>query len=132
MGLVSGLTLFSQLTPENAFFVGYAPGERFGNRIAQSGELPDAVITASGLKITPLVSAVPEETDQLCGRPTPCCRTSRSPSCCSKSTIGLGLHGTLHTLIKSEEVPKDRVLLLTAILADAINLGLTKIGWRQL
>jgi hypothetical protein len=32
------------------------------------------------------------------------------------------------THLKSEEVPKDRVLLLTAILADAINLGLTKMA----
>jgi Tn3 transposase DDE domain len=38
------------------------------DRIAQSGELPDAVITASGLKITPLVSAVPEEADQIMRR----------------------------------------------------------------
>ncbi len=34
-------------------------------RIAQSGELPDVIITVSGSKITPLARAVPEEADQL-------------------------------------------------------------------
>jgi hypothetical protein len=32
------------------------------------------------------------------------------------------------THLKSQEVSKDRILLLIAILADAINLGLTKMA----
>jgi hypothetical protein len=38
------------------------------DRIAQADQLPDAIITASGLKITPLVNAVPDEADILMQR----------------------------------------------------------------
>jgi len=35
------------------------------NHLAEFNQLPDAEITTSGLKITPLVNAVPEEADVL-------------------------------------------------------------------
>jgi hypothetical protein len=54
------------------------------DRIAKSGKPPDAVITASGLKITPLVSAVPEEANQLMRQAYALLPHLRSPSCCSK------------------------------------------------
>jgi hypothetical protein len=38
-----------------------------------------------------------------------------------------GLHPPLHTL-KTSDTAKDKTLLLTTILADAINLGLTKMA----
>jgi hypothetical protein len=97
------------------------------DRIAQSGELPDVIITVSGLKITPLASAVPEEAEQLI-------RQAYAPLPRVKITelllevddwTGFTRH---FTHLKSQEVSKDRILLLTAILADAINLGLTKMA----
>jgi TnpA family transposase len=97
------------------------------NRLAQSDELPDAIITESGLKITPLVNSVPEEADSL-----------------MQQTSGLLPHVKITELlmevdqwtnfsrrfahIKSGDVTGDKTLLLTAILADAINLGLTKMA----
>jgi hypothetical protein len=97
------------------------------DRIAQSGELPDAVITASGLKITPLVSAVPEEADQIMRQAYALLPHVKITELLLEVDDWTGF--TRHfTHIKSEEVPKDRVLLLTAILADAINLGLTKMA----
>lgn len=66
------------------------------DRIAQSGELPDVIITVSGLKITPLASAVPEEAEQLIRQAyAPLSRVKITPNCCSKWTIGPGLRGTL-------------------------------------
>ncbi len=38
------------------------------DRISQANELPDAIITASGLRITPLANAVPDEADILMQR----------------------------------------------------------------
>ena len=97
------------------------------DRIAQSGELPDAIITASGLKITPLVSAVPEEADQIIRQAYALLPHVKITELLLEVDDWTGF--TRHfTHLKSEEVPKDRVLLLTAILADAINLGLTKMA----
>ncbi len=70
------------------------------NRLALANELPQAIITISGLKITDLLLEVDEWT-------------------------GFTSH---FTHLKSGEQVKDRTLLLTAILADAINLGLTKMA----
>ena len=58
---------------------------------------------------------------------TRCCRTSRSPSCCWKSTAGPASRATSRTS-RAARRPTTRRLLLTAILADAINLGLTKMA----
>ena len=69
-------------------------------RLAAAGELPDAAVTSGGrLKITPLDSAVPDEAQAL-----------------TQQASGLLPH------LKITE------LLLTAILADAINLGLSKMA----
>jgi hypothetical protein len=68
------------------------------DRIAQSGELPDAVITASGPKITPLVSAVPEEADQIMRQAYALLSQIKITELLLEVTIGLGLHGTLNTL----------------------------------
>jgi hypothetical protein len=38
------------------------------NRLAKAGELPEAAITKSGLKITPLASSVPKEANILIER----------------------------------------------------------------
>jgi len=97
------------------------------DRLAQSGELPDATITESGLKITPLDNSVPEGASVL-----------------FQQAYGLLPHVKITELlmevdgwtdftrcfthIKNGGPPTDRILLLTAILADAINLGFTKMS----
>ena len=90
-------------------------------------ELPDATITESGLKITPLDNSVPEGASVL-----------------FQQAYGLLPHVKITELlmevdgwtdftrcfthIKNGGPPTDRILLLTAILADAINLGFTKMS----
>ena len=97
------------------------------DRIAQSGELPDVIITVSGLKITPLASAVPEEADQLIRQAYALLPRVKITELLLEVDDWTGF--TRHfTHLKSQEVSKDRILLLTAILADAINLGLTKMA----
>jgi TnpA family transposase len=97
------------------------------DRIAQSGELPDVIITVSGLKITPLASAVPEEADQLIRQAYALLPRVKITELLLE--VDDWTRFTRHfTHLKSQEVSKDRILLLTAILADAINLGLTKMA----
>jgi TnpA family transposase len=97
------------------------------DRIAQSGELPDVIITVSGLKITPLASAVPEEAVQLIRQAYALLPRVKITELLLEVDDWTGF--TRHfTHLKSQEVSRDRILLLTAILADAINLGLTKMA----
>lgn len=97
------------------------------NRMAAADELPDAVIAESGLKITPLDKAVPDEAETL-----------------MQKAYGLIPHVKITELLmevdewtdftryfthlKSGDVANDKTLLLSVILADAINLGLTKMA----
>ena len=98
------------------------------NRLAAANALPDAVITTqSGLKITPQDTIVPDTAQVLIDQ-----TAMRLPSI--KITelllevdqwIGFARH---FTHLKTGDAAGDKTLLLTAILADAINLGLTKMA----
>lgn len=97
------------------------------NRMAEGNELPDAIITASGLKITPLDAAVPDSAQSLIDQ------VARSLPHVKITELLLEVDEwtgfTRHfTHLKSGVLAKDKKLLLTTILADAINLGLTKMA----
>ncbi|AYE25830.1 Tn3 family transposase (plasmid) [Salmonella enterica subsp. enterica] len=59
-------------------------------------------------------------------KPASYCRASRSPNCDGRGRLD-GLHRHF-THLKDGAEAKDRTLLLSAILGDAINLGLTKMA----
>jgi hypothetical protein len=92
-------------------------------KLASQNELPDATITDNGLKITPLSNMVPKEADLLM-------RQAYSLLPHLKITdllleVDSWTHFTRYfTHLKSNDQVTDNNLLLTAILADAINLGL--------
>jgi hypothetical protein len=66
------------------------------NRMALANELPDAIITESGLKITPLDAAVPDtaQADRPDGDDP---AASRSPNCCWRWMNGRASPGTSRT-----------------------------------
>jgi TnpA family transposase len=95
--------------------------------LARTGELPDAELTERGLSVIPLVDAVPAAADRLI-------RDANGLLPHLKITdllleVDRRTDFSRHfTHLKTGELPKDRPLLLTAVLADGINLGLTKMA----
>ena len=97
------------------------------NRMAQANELPDAIITESGLKITPLDAAVPDTAQALIDQTAMILPHVKITELLLEVDEWTGF--TRHFAhLKSGDLAKDKNLLLTTILADAINLGLTKMA----
>ncbi|MBE2887219.1 Tn3 family transposase [Geobacter anodireducens] len=97
------------------------------NRLAVANELPDAIITESGLKITPLDTVVPETAQTMIDQAAMVLPHVKITELLMEVDEWTGF--TRHfTHLKSGGQPKDKNLLLTTILADAINLGLTKMA----
>lgn len=97
------------------------------NRLAETQDLPDAVLTESGLKITPLTNAVPDEAAALIQLTSAMLPHVKITELLMEVDEWTGF--TRHfTHIKSGQRAADKPMLLTAILADAINLGLTKMA----
>ena len=95
------------------------------NRLAKTNELPDAIFTASGLKITPLTNSVPIEAEALTQQVYSLLPRVKITELLIEVDGWIGF--TKHFRhIKNNETANDKHLLLTAILADAINLGLRK------
>jgi Tn3 transposase DDE domain len=95
--------------------------------LASGGQLPDAGLGSAGLKISPLENSVPKEADAI--------RDAFYATLPHVKVTDLLMevdHWTGFTRhfahLKSNEPAKDPALLLTAILADATNLGLGKIA----
>ncbi|MGO9016192.1 MAG: Tn3 family transposase [Dissulfurispiraceae bacterium] len=97
------------------------------NGMAGKDQLPDASVTEAGLKITPLTNAVPEEAELLMRQAYALLPHLKITELLLEvdNWTGFARH---FTHLKSGDAATDRVLLLTAILADAINLGLTKMA----
>ena len=97
------------------------------NHLAAAGELPDASLTTAGLKITPLNAAVPDAAlaliDQV-ARLLPHVKITDLLLEVDEWT-GFSRH---FTHLKTRTPAKDPALLLATLLADGLNLGLTKMA----
>ena len=95
--------------------------------LAARGELPDAAVSESGLKITPLTKTGPEKANVLMR-----CASTLLPHIKITDLLLEVDHRTGSSRhfyhLKSAEPAKDHILLLTAILADGINLGISKMA----
>jgi len=97
------------------------------NRMAGANDLPDAMITESGLKITPLDTTVPDTAQSLIVQSAMMLPHLKITELLMEvdEWTGFSQH---FTHLKTGEMVKDKTLLLATILADAINLGLTKMA----
>ena len=97
-------------------------------RLAAANELPDAAITSTGrIKITPLDNAVPDEAKALMQQAYSLLPHLKITELLLEvdGWIGFSRH---FKHLKSGATAEDQHLLLTTILADAINLGLSKMA----
>lgn len=96
-------------------------------RLAGSGELPDATLAPDGLRITPLGNDVPDAAEALKAKAfalLPHVKITDLLLEVDRWTDFTGHFGHL----KTEQPAADRSLLLTTVLADALNLGLYKMA----
>ena len=95
------------------------------DQLAAHDELPEASIGSSGLRISPLTNSVPEEASSLMKQAYDLLPHVKITELLLEVDEWTGF--TRHfTHVKNGSEAKDKSLLLTAILADAINLGLSK------
>jgi TnpA family transposase len=97
------------------------------DRLAQAKELPDASITDGTLKITPLDNQESDEAELLTRQAYGLLPRIKITDLLTEvdSWCDFGRH---FTNLRSGDAVSDRELLLTAILADGINLGLTRMA----
>ncbi|WP_079383087.1 Tn3 family transposase [Cupriavidus basilensis] len=103
------------------------PAEYLEIELTESVAFGDAIITESGLKITPLDAAVPDTAQALIDQTAMILPHVKITELLLEVDEWTGF--TRHFAhLKSGDPAKDKNLLLTTILADAINLGLTKMA----
>lgn len=96
-------------------------------RLAESGDLPDASLTKDGLKITPLGNEVPDAAEALKAKAFALLPHVKITDLLLEVDQWTGFTEHFGHL-KNERAAPDRSLLLTAVLADALNLGLYKMA----
>lgn len=97
------------------------------NRLALANELPEASITDSGLRISSLDKAVPDEAETLITQTSALLPHLKITELLLE--VDQWTNFTRHfTHLKNNSEVKDKTLLLSTILADGINLGLTKMA----
>jgi TnpA family transposase len=97
------------------------------NRLAERGELPDASITDGVLKITPLTNLVPPEAEVLMRQAYALLPRVKITDLLVE--VDAWTDFTRHfTHLRHGTAVSGRTPLLTVILADAINLGLTRMA----
>lgn len=97
------------------------------NRKALNGELPDAVLDDSGLKISPLRNAVPDDAENLKAQLYSLLPRVRITDLLAEVAVWTGF-GDRFTHVRSGDPPRDSAALMAAILADATNLGLARMA----
>ena len=97
------------------------------NQLAKADALPDAIITETGMKITPLTNSVPEAADALIQKAYGLLPHLKTTELLMEVDEWTGFTSRF-THMKSGETASDKTLVLATILADAINLGLTKMA----
>ena len=97
------------------------------NGLAERGELPDASLADGVLRVTPLTNVVPPEADALARQTAVMLPRVKITELLMEVDEWTGF--TRHFVHLRDGGPaEDRTLLLTAILADAINLGLNRMA----
>lgn len=97
------------------------------DKLAAIGQLPDVTFTKGVLKITPLDKLVPDEAEAAMRKVYTLMPHVRITELLLEVDRWTGF--TRHfTNLKTGESPSDPALLLTAVLADGINLGLAKMA----
>lgn len=97
------------------------------NQLAAENALPDVTITATGLKITPIETSIPANVKSFVDKATALLPRVKITELLLE--VDQWTNFTEHfTHLKSNETAEDKTLLLTAILADGINLGLSKMS----
>ena len=97
------------------------------DRLAGDGALPDAEISGELLKVTPLRKSVPREAEMLEDDAFACLPHVKITDLLLE--VDRWTHFTRHFTHQRHGAPaKDRAALLTVVLADAINLGLSKMS----
>jgi TnpA family transposase len=97
------------------------------SELALANELPNAIITDTGLKITQLETVVPDGAQRLIDQTSALLPRIKITELLMEVDDWTGF--TRHFVhLKDGQPAPDRTLLLSAILADAINLGLTKMA----
>ncbi len=96
-------------------------------RLLVEEKLPDVRLVKGELVITPLAKAVPDEVETLARQVYELLPRIKLPDLLLEVDAWTGFSRHF-THAQSGEAPKDRTALFAALLADAINLGLTKMA----
>ena len=96
-------------------------------KLINEEKLPDVRLVKGELVITPLHKAVPEEVEALTRHAYELLPRIKLPDPLLEVDAWTGFSRHF-THLQSGDLPKDRMALFAALLADAINLGLTKMA----